>query len=212
MSQFLQEVLNRLGTEPKFRESMKKDPKAALTKYATLDDAEKQALSAMAMGFSSDLATGRKVQWIKDWGPMILSALLLVVFIYVLHSTLLQITIPPEGVPVGENTQVFDRYERAKDLLDSLFPLFSAVVTFWLGVTVESKRADQNQDTAEESQERENETIEATALAIGEIKGRVENLFPAAQATASLNQGQLDELKTFLSKTEGKWASRRRRI
>lgn len=78
------------------------------------------------------------------------------------------------------NAQLGSVGDRAKDLLNILFPLFGAVVTFWLGVAVEGRRADQNQATAEkESQERANaeareRAIKANAAAkLGEAKGRV---------------------------------------
>jgi hypothetical protein len=46
-------------------------------------------------------------------------------------------------------TQMVDSYGRAKDILSIVMPLFSAAVTFWLGVAVEGGRADTNARTAE---------------------------------------------------------------
>src|SRR5262245_19158543 len=46
---------------------------------------------------------------------------------------------------------MLDPFARTMDLLTLLLPLFSAAVSFWLGVAIEGRRADQNMRMAMEN-------------------------------------------------------------
>jgi hypothetical protein len=93
-----------------------------------------------------------------------------------------------------------------------LFPLFAAVVTFWLGVTVEGKRADDNKETADKesedrasAEERERTTKANAATMIGELKGHVTALHDVQQRQGvALNATSLDSLIQTLAKWEGR--------
>lgn len=70
----------------------------------------------------------------------------------------------PLTYDIEGNIQVVDTFGRAKDLLNIFFPLFGAVVTFWLGVAVEGRRADHNEAEAKQAK------VEKEAAEVGARK------------------------------------------
>jgi CBS domain containing-hemolysin-like protein len=210
----IEKVLTQLG-DPEFREKMRKNSDEALKGYQ-LSDMERILLKEMAKGYATDLQQakipGRLSASLKEWGAMLVSVLLLSVLVWVLIQTYGQIASLPQSVKIGDTTQVVDMFARAKDLLSVLFPLFAAVVTFWLGVTVEGKRADDNKETADKesedrasAEERERTTKANAATMIGELKGHVTALHDVQQRQGvALNATSLDSLIQTLAKWEGR--------
>jgi hypothetical protein len=86
-------------------------------------------------------------------------------------------------VDVGGSLQTVDEYGRAKDLLLVIVPLFGAVVTFWLGVAIEGRRADEHKENAaqagkerDEAKESERKKTTTAATVIAEIKQAIKHL------------------------------------
>jgi hypothetical protein len=176
----VQAVLKKLGNDPEFRQRMREDAAATLEKDYTkeqLTDIEKMALVEMATGFVNDIKTSLKSWWkptsFKEIGGATLSLVLLGLLIYATTQLFGLVNAIPQVVTVGNTNQVVDTYSRAKDLFSILFPLFAAVVSFWLGTAIEGQRADQNQQTAEnESNKRETaekSTGKIKAIAAGSL-------------------------------------------
>jgi len=181
-------VLEKIGSDSKFRERMMKDTFTTLDKdYPNkLTEDEKAALKKMVAGFAADLKQAARPWWqppsFKELGGAFLSLALIALLFWVVAITFGVINVLPQVVKIGDTVQVIDTYSRAKDLLSILFPLFGAVVTFWLGVAVEGKRADQNQETAEKAnkdlanvQEKDKNVKVALAGKIGEAKGQAKS-------------------------------------
>jgi hypothetical protein len=102
----------------------------------------------------------------KEGGALVLTAVLAIVFAAMLVVTLSRLGSDPHGVEIGGTTREVDEFGRAKDLLGVVVPLFAAAVTFWLGVAVEGRRADQNEDAAH-SEAAQREIAQAEAHRIG---------------------------------------------
>jgi hypothetical protein len=179
----VEDVLKRLSSDSEFRKKVKKDPSATLDKeYPKLGQDEKEALKNMVIGFAADLKEGRwswlKPTSFKEFGGALLSAALVGLLIVVAHKTFAMMNVLPQAVDIGSTVQVVDTYARSRDLLSTLFPLFAAVVTFWLGVAVEGKRADQNKETAEKS----SAARTRAALEMGAVESPAKSLVTQLQA------------------------------
>ena len=149
-------VLAKAQTDADFRAKLKADPSAALSKFRSLTKEEIASLSQLPASVIDGLATlgqssSKKANQLtfRDYGAMGLTVVLVLIFVPVLVVTLYLINSDPRGVVIGQATQVVDSYGRAKDILSIVLPLFSAAVTFWLGVAIEGRRADTNAQTAE---------------------------------------------------------------
>jgi hypothetical protein len=205
----VQEVLKKLGSEPKFRKRIRRDSAATLEKdYANqLTEAEKHALEDMIGGFASDLKQAEQPWWqpssFKELGGGCLSVVLVVLFSWVLSQTLGLLASAPQLVQIGDTTQMVNAFDRAKDLLEKLFPWVTAVVTFWLGVAVEGKRADENKETADNSEAREQMTRANAAATIGTAKGQVMALRDATRSLVSaIDATMIDSLIKTLEEGE----------
>jgi hypothetical protein len=93
----------------------------------------------------------------KELGGTVMSIILLGLILIAAVQTFNTRTSVPSAITVGDQIIIFDPFERSKDLLILIFPLFSAVVTFWLGVAVEGRRADKNEAQADEARQDEQE-------------------------------------------------------
>jgi hypothetical protein len=212
----VQDVLKKLGSDAEFRKRMRTDSAAALDKdfAGKLDAAEKKILTGMTGAFAADLKQAERPWYLpssfKEVGGAILSLGLLVLFFWVLGQTYAQIAVPPQAVKIEGATQILDVFGRAKDLLNILFPLFAAVVTFWLGVAVEGKRADDNKATADKAgkdaanaQANEQKVRVSAASALGNVKGQVMALRSAKRSDLPpVDPGVLDSLMLSLEDGE----------
>lgn len=158
----VENIIRRAATDSAFRKKLSSEPNAALEEYKDkLTDAERAALKAIKNevmeGFAAVLKKEERPWWqpasFKELGGALLSLFLIGLLLYAAWQTYGLINVTPQTYDVGDNTQVVDTFSRAKDLLNILFPLLSAVVTFWLGVAVEGRRADDLSHTADQERE-----------------------------------------------------------
>jgi hypothetical protein len=205
MSDAAVELLNKIASDPAFRDQLKSSQAEALAPYTShLEPAELQAFQAMSSAITpasnSTAADAAERASFKEKGAAALSIALVVICIPVIVVTLIQVGATPATIKVGDAVQVVDPFAQAKEVLAIVFPLLTAVVTFWLGVAVEGRRADTNGKTAAEAKAetataltetsqtrdrerqaatRENDTKVAAVDAIGQVEGAL----AAAQAT-----------------------------
>lgn len=157
----VQTILEKALTNQTFAQKLAEAPEQTLAAYKhDLTDAEMAALQNMNPMLLSTLGAVMKKQqprpkwWqptsFKELGGSFLSLVLMAVLVFALIQTYRLINTPPLVVSVGGNEQMVDTFGRAQALLNMFFPLFSAVVTFWLGVAIEGRRADRHEAEAEE--------------------------------------------------------------
>jgi hypothetical protein len=190
------EIVAKARTDEAFRQALLTDPSSALGAYATrLSEDEREALTtARSDPFAlAALLAGAQAQdpwWrsfmpssFRDVGGALLSAVLVVAFLVALLVALNRIGTDPRGVSVGGNNQTIDEFSRAKDVLLVVVPLFGAVLTFWLGVAVEGRRADDHKQNAahagqerDDAKERERKKTTVAASALAEIGQAVKQL------------------------------------
>ncbi len=173
------EIFRNLAENAAFRRKFINNPKDVFKDYTSLTDDQKQRLTRIAEGFASDQKTWKTSihpTTFKEAVAAILSGVILFLLFIVIWQTYSLIPNPPQVVQVGNTTQVFDSFTRAKDTLNILFPLFTAVVTFWLGVAVESKRGDQMTDAADKSSQSEKTAISTTTSALASSRGKLEEV------------------------------------
>lgn len=146
----LQDLIERAAHDDDFRARLTSQPEQALQPYAdslTAEETEALRASVAVLARRPNLS---KHDWyrpnsFKEIGAAALSLILIVLLLYAAIRTYQTADAQPTQVIVGEFTQLIDPHDRARDLLNIFFPLFSAVVTFWLGVAVEGRRADRNE-------------------------------------------------------------------
>lgn len=131
----------------------------------------------------------------KEWCAAGVSLVLIGLLIGVLIPTYSIANSLPQVVKVGDAYQLVDTFSRAKDLLVILFPLFGAVVTFWLGTAIEGKRADENQQKAD---------AEAKNRAEAELKAAKFKAYAAASSDTArtLLAPMLKKMRTGSEQTE----------
>jgi hypothetical protein len=188
------EIIAKARTDRAFEQQLLDDPAAALDPYAErLTAQEKEQLSSIrADPFTlAALIDERPEPWwrsftpgsFKEVGGSVLSLVLVLAFMTLLIVALVRIGSDPRAVDVGGSSQTVDEYSRAKDLLLVIVPLFGAVVTFWLGVAVEGRRADEHKQNAaqagkerDEAKESERKKTTTAATVIAEIKQAIKHL------------------------------------
>lgn len=185
-------VLLKVANDAKFRDQLAADPDEALAPFlnnlSVEEIAELKSISPAVLNSLSRINhAGSADRWyvpgsFKEFWGALLSVILLVLLFFVFWQTLATINSPPETVQFGESLLTVDSYERSKDLLSLFFPLFSAVVTFWLGVSVESRRADKNEAEADEARQEEQEARQGQIQAEADLAGTI------ATAKATLAQ------------------------
>lgn len=157
----VQTIVEKAISDKTFAQKLAKAPTQVLAAYKNdLTEAEMAALQNMnPILLGAIAATMQKQQprpswWqptsFKELGGSFLSLVLMGILIFALSQTYRLVNTPPMVVSVGGNEQMVDTFSRAQTLLNMVFPLFSAVVTFWLGVAIESRRADKHEAEAEE--------------------------------------------------------------
>lgn len=82
-----------------------------------------------------------------------ISGILVVLFVGIAVLTFLRIDAPPQGVPMGDRMEMYDPFVRAKDLLTLLIPLFTTIVSFWLGFSIQEKKVNQEREKREKADE-----------------------------------------------------------
>lgn len=185
-------VLLKAANDAKFRGQLAADPDKALALFGDQLSAEELAeLKSLSPAVLNSLSrinhTAAAERWyvpgsFKEFGGALLSVILLVLLLFVFWQTLSAINNPPQTVQFGESLLTVDSFARSKDLLNLFFPLFSAVVTFWLGVSVESRRADKNEAEADQARQDEQEARQGQMEAQADLAGTI------ATAKATLAQ------------------------
>ncbi len=151
----LREVILAAAKDRSYRDRLATDPEGALA-GSGLTAEERAAVTALAGSPAEGRADGRSrtaPSSFKEIGALVLSAVVVVVFAVVLIATLARLNDNPRGVEIGSALQTVDPWSRAKDLLSTVFPLLGAVVTFWLGIAVEGRRAEDNKASADRATE-----------------------------------------------------------
>ena len=85
---------------------------------------------------------------------VVLTGILTVLFILFVYLTFTQLTTRPEEIPMsGGHMEMYDPFTRAKDILTLILPLFTTVLSFWLGFHIQEKKVDQAESTANNQRE-----------------------------------------------------------
>jgi hypothetical protein len=84
---------------------------------------------------------------------LFLSGILLALFVGIAVLTFVRIDAPPIGVKMGDRMEMYDPFIRAKDLLTLLIPLFTTIVSFWLGFSIQEKKVAQERGRREKADE-----------------------------------------------------------
>ncbi len=160
MTAAFNEVYKKVLQDEKFGQTLDENPDEILKSFA-LDEAEITFLKSLRPTLRHTLRLREQTlkkprRWYKpanfrEAAAAVLSGFLLGLLVYAVWAAFSQVNEVPIMVEQGGNTQFIDPFDRAKELLDILFPLLGAVVTFWLGVTVEGRRADQNEADAKQA-------------------------------------------------------------
>lgn len=161
----VEEIIEKATTDTIFRKQLASNPDQALSPFQDKLTAEelsalKSITPALLEGTAGLISSTADKEppappWyqpssFKEAGGALLSIILIIMLFVVANRVFQQIDSPPFTVAVGDSQQLVDPFDRAKDLLNILFPLVSAVITFWLGVAVEGKRAEANAETAKQ--------------------------------------------------------------
>jgi hypothetical protein len=174
-------VLKKAATDAEFRSQLAADPDRVLAPYRDqLTDKEITELKSLSPEVLNSISrlnsNGSGQRWylpgsFRELGGALLSIILLALLLIVAVQTFNTSSTAPTAIEVGDQVILIDPFERSKDLLNLFFPLFSAVVTFWLGVAVEGRRADKNEAEADQARQEEQEArasqIQAEAEAAG---------------------------------------------
>jgi hypothetical protein len=221
------EIIRRARSDDAFRTVLLSNPTETLAPYeGRLSEDEKRTLVEAAddpFALAAAVESASDAWWrplvpssFKEVGGSVLSIVLVVAFLLSLVFVIARIGSNPRGVTIGGQAERVDEFLRAKDVLAIVVPLFGAVVTFWLGVAIEGRRADEHKanavqagkqrDDAKES-ERKKTTVAATALA--EVGQAVKNLRRSAGEAGTRGlpgdetelTGRLDDLESLLDET-----------
>lgn len=201
-SEVVKATIEKALSNELFAQKLFNTPDEALAEVAgTLTEEEKASLKALTpdtlKGFGAVLEKEKKKpkkKWytpgsFKELGGAVLSLALVFLLFYAVSEVYGLVTVKPTTYEVGDNVQVVDTYQRAKDLFLLLFPLFSAVITFWLGVAVEGRRADASEnaaDIARDAQQQAEQSETAVRTEAEDTLGRVERSLLAMSAGSAV--------------------------
>ena len=132
------------------------------------------------------------VSWLLSWlgsfrevGAAILSVAVIVLTAVVLWNTVDLVSKPPQTYAVGTETLTYSPFDRAKDILNIVIPLFSAVLAYWLGVKSEGDRNNTLQRALEDCRARDRRSdriLEAILSVDGQVLGRARQQYSEAFA------------------------------
>lgn len=153
-------VVQRAAVDAAFRQQLSSQADSALAPYREQLSAEELALlrslapslARLNPAAAPPPASPWRPASFKELGAATLSLALIFLLLYSALQTFGLVSTAPTVLQVGDSVQLIDPFERAQEALNIFFPLFSAVVTFWLGIAVEGRRADQAQQQAEAAQ------------------------------------------------------------
>lgn len=169
----LQQILKRATKDKAFRALLIQTPDEALKEYkdkltveeiTALKTLEVDVLDGMVAVVESEK---KQFPWrpgsFKEFGGAVLSILLIILILWSARIVFQQIGSQPTVYEVGSNTNVYkevDAFQQAKDIFNILFPIVSALTTYWLGTAVGSQQAAKSEQVAEEAREGERAAVE----------------------------------------------------
>jgi len=227
------EIVAKAREDETFRNALLANPPEALAPYAgRLTEGEIQALSSAAsepFAVAALVATPAAPEpwWrplvpssFKEFGGTVLSTVLVFAFLLALVLVLTRIGSDPRAVTVGGRDEAVDEYVRAKDVFGIIVPLFGAVVTFWLGVAIEGRRADDHKQNAvqagkerDEAKESERKKTSTASAVLAEVSQVVKRLRTRSGEVGTRGlPGQEPELTDELDELDGLLEQARRRI
>jgi hypothetical protein len=140
---FRKQFLNALRTKSKEDDDLKHEFLDALGAVSKTD---KENTERQAQATSSHGNLGRILQ-------LTLSGILVALFVVIAGLTLVRIDAAPKSVLMGDRIEMYDPFVRAKDLLTLLIPLFTTIVSFWLGFSIQEKKVNQERVKREKADE-----------------------------------------------------------
>jgi hypothetical protein len=187
------DAVSSLAKDSEARTRLRSDPNAFFADYPKLTDDEKATLRQLAPAATSD---GGSSPW-KQWGALGLSVVTIVFFGLAVGLIIANINTPPVYTVIPNTTppqnDSFQPWDRVQVFFNAMLPLFGALFSYWLGVTVEGKRADQAEQAASAAKsetETEKKKTEALLAAsnpqiIDAARQRYPGLFPTQSVTPS---------------------------
>jgi F0F1-type ATP synthase assembly protein I len=179
MSQEKLEVIIELATsDPAFRRKLIQDPDGTLKPYLdrkdiTTDEADaiKAIKEAVWEGIHDTVEQQTKRKWyqpanFREFASGALTLVIVFIVLYVLGWLVDFANTNPKGITIGSNTETVDYFQRTKDLFLIVLPLLSAAISYWLGVTVEGKRADAAQEQADQANASAKQSIAQTSAVL----------------------------------------------
>jgi hypothetical protein len=168
-------VLEKAAKDQIFRNLLISDPDKALESYidkltleevAALKATKREVLEGMVAVVAAE--KNPNPWWqpasFKEAGGCLLSLVLLGLVILSLLKTYQLINIAPLTYTVGDVEKELDTFTRAKDFFSIIFPIVSALTTFWLGTAIGSQQAAQAEQHAAEAREGERVAIQQSFL------------------------------------------------
>ena len=140
---FREQFLEALGIKSKEDDDLRQKLLDALSAVSKKD---KENTERQARSTNSHVNMERVLQ-------LILSGILVALFVVIAGLTLLRIDAAPKSVLMGDKMEMYDPYVRAKDLLTLLIPLFTTIVSFWLGFSIQEKKVSQEREKREKADE-----------------------------------------------------------
>ena len=151
------DILERVSTDKSFREQfvialgakLKDDDdlrQKLLDAPGTVPKKDKESTGLRARPTNLNVNMERILQ-------LFLSGILVALFVGIAVLTLVRIDAAPQSVLMGDKMEMYDPFVRAKDLLTLLIPLFTTIVSFWLGFSIQEKKVNQERDKREKADE-----------------------------------------------------------
>jgi hypothetical protein len=180
------EILERVSKDHHFR---KQFLNTLTTKSKEDDDLKHELLDALGAGSKTEEenTTAQQVQAAHSHGnlertlQLALSGILVALFVVIAGLTLVRIDAAPKSVIMGDRMEMYDPFVRAKDLLTLLIPLFTTIVSFWLGFSIQEKKVTQERVKREKADEM-----------MAKIKGRT--MMPSANDDVAMLRDHIHEI------------------
>lgn len=163
--QVVSEIIQKAATDPVFRRQLLTDPDGTLKPYLDrqeLSAEESSAIKAikesMWEGVSSALTREVSRKWwqpttFRDFAGAVLTLFIAIGLGVVLAWVIDLFDTPPSTYKLGTTDQTYDPFQRSKDILLVVLPIFTSAMAFWLGVSTEGRRADSAEDQAGAAQQ-----------------------------------------------------------
>jgi hypothetical protein len=186
-------ILERVSNDDPFRQQFLN---ALRTKSKENDDLKHELLDALGAGSKTDKEKKeQQAQASNSHGnlerilQLTLSGILVALFVVIAGLTLVRIDAAPKSVLMGDRMEMYDPFVRAKDLLTLLIPLFTTIVSFWLGFSIQEKKVTQERVKREKADEM-----------MAKIKGRT--MMPSENDDVTMLRDHIHEIMEVPSQGE----------